>query len=940
MILNYIIKLFSSIRNNGINETLKKIKKYIKNKKYLNIELDKTFENSEIGIYDSEYQEDIDFSEYNPIIKTIAFYLPQFHKIPENDKWWGEGFTEWTNTRRAEPKFKDHYQPREPHDDIGYYDLCNTEVLKKQVELADKHGIYGFCFYYYWFSGHRLLEKPVDILLSHSEINIKFCLCWANENWTRTWDGKENDILIKQKYMEDDPYKFICDIKKYTDDQRYIRIDNKPVIIVYNPCEIINVNIVFRKWRIYAKEIGIGEILIWTCRTGNYNEENYKFSKMINGEIEFPPNNINNIQLIEENSYINNKKAYLYNYQKLVEIKNKNYENLSEKKRKLPLYRCVMLGWDNSARRENEWTTFINFSLNDFYKWINLSIKDSLKNIKKEERFIFINAWNEWGEGTYLEPDKKYGYSNINTLSKAIYALPFNDKKKVINRNENIEINNKLRIAIQVHLFYIDIIDEIIVNLLYIPFKFDCYITTDTIEKSIQIKERIYGSNNINLSKLVINIYKNKGRDIAPFLVQFSKYFTEYDYFCHIHTKKTFNSEYGDDWRKYLYKHILGSSENIKGIINLFETDPSLGIVFPENYPVIEKQVKWSGNKDECKKILEKLGIKYELPNDVIFPVGNMFWARIKAVPDIFTAGYSFDDFQEENDQINSTLAHQIERIWVYIAQNNGFNYLKTYNNALLITEIQNIHRIIFFVHYNNKNIIESNDVESIIYFSKLSTELIFITNSMLSDYELDKIKPYVFKIIIRKNKGFDFGAWRDAFIQYGYKNLEKFDQLILINNSVYKPIFEMNNIFNKMDNSSVDFWGITLFPEFIDGTYLKKNKIKEHIQSYFQVFNKNVFTSKRFQDFWKNVKNMPTKIKVIERYESKLTSILVKAGYKYSVTLPETRFISKYLKNYSILYTNPYAILILGSPFIKKKSENYLSLKDKNKLKYLLSQF
>ena len=167
--------------------------------------------------YNSKYEKNIDFSKYKTDIKTLTFYLPQFHTIKENDEWWGEGFTEWTNTKKSLPRFEGHYQPRTPHKDIGYYTLDNKETIKKQVELAKMHGIYGFCFYYYWFSGKRLLEKPVDIFLDNKDIDFPFCLCWANENWTKTWDGLNNDILIGQKYSKSDYKKFIVDIKKYID---------------------------------------------------------------------------------------------------------------------------------------------------------------------------------------------------------------------------------------------------------------------------------------------------------------------------------------------------------------------------------------------------------------------------------------------------------------------------------------------------------------------------------------------------------------------------------------------------------------------------------------------------------------------------------------------------------------------------------------------------
>ena len=202
--------------------------------------------------YDCEYQENVKF-EGTPDVKMLAFYLPQYHTFPENDEWWGKGFTEWVNVKNGDARFEGHYQPRVPHKDIGYYNLEDISVLKRQAELAKEHGIYGFCFYYYWFSGKRLMEKPVDMLLEHPEIDLPFCLCWANENWTRAWDGQNKNILIAQDYSDEDDERFMIDLEKYISDKRYIRINGKPLVIVYNPGQIPDCHKSFAKWRECAK---------------------------------------------------------------------------------------------------------------------------------------------------------------------------------------------------------------------------------------------------------------------------------------------------------------------------------------------------------------------------------------------------------------------------------------------------------------------------------------------------------------------------------------------------------------------------------------------------------------------------------------------------------------------------------------------------------------
>jgi len=411
-----------SIKKKGLKATVKKVFAYIYKRKPLSLSDIKKF------YYESEYQENMDFSDYKPKIKTIAFYLPQFHAIPENDLWWGNGFTEWTNTRKVEPRFMGHYQPREPHDDFGYYDLTDIEVIKKQVLLAKQHGIYGFCFYLYWFSGKRILEKPLDLFLEHPEIDINFCLCWANENWTRTWDGYDKEILMKQNYSEEDPYKFIQDIEKYVVDKRYIRIDGEPVVLVYNPGQIPNINNVFSVWREQAIKLGIGKIKIWICRTFVFTAESLGITDNVDGEVEFSPHGL---PVIYQEKIINIKgnTGTIYDYKEIV---NKITCQLNIKdnddSKKVPVYRTPMPGWDNAARRVSGWAAYAGYSLKFFYIWVRSVIEEAKRKYNEGDSFVFINAWNEWAEGAYLEPDKKYGYANINTLSRAICELPFNSK--------------------------------------------------------------------------------------------------------------------------------------------------------------------------------------------------------------------------------------------------------------------------------------------------------------------------------------------------------------------------------------------------------------------------------------------------------------------------------------------------------------------------------
>lgn len=411
-----------------ITEPLRRLMRFInkigKKEKINTIDIKDNFKDQNyktVSPYNSEYQKNKDFSKYKTDIKALAFYLPQFHEFKENNEWWGKGFTEWTNTKKSLPRFEGHYQPRIPNEDIGYYTLDNIDTIKKQVILAKQHGLYGFCYYYYWFSGKRLMEKPVDLLLNDKSVNFPFCLCWANENWSRRWDGQQDDILIKQEYSKADYKKFIVDIKKYLQDDRYIRVDGKPMILVYNPSEIPNFKEQVEAWRKYAKEENIGELYILSkCDLSN-NE--HKFTEFVDGEFDFQPHGLGHKGT--ELTGLDSPK--IFNYSKIIdEIEHLYIEHFPLK----DFYHSVTMGWDNSARRKGGYTIYMNYSLEKFYKWINIIKKENRRRLPEDRRFIFINAWNEWAEGTYLEPDEKYGYANINTLSKAIFDLPLEENGK------------------------------------------------------------------------------------------------------------------------------------------------------------------------------------------------------------------------------------------------------------------------------------------------------------------------------------------------------------------------------------------------------------------------------------------------------------------------------------------------------------------------------
>lgn len=890
---------------------------------------------------DSEYQDNIDFSDQNTDVKMLAFYLPQYHTFPENDEWWGKGFTEWTNVRSGDSRFEGHYQPRVPHTDIGYYDLSDIEVMRKQAILAKQHGIYGFCFYYYWFSGKRLMEKPVDMLLEHPEIDLPFCLCWANENWTRAWDGQNKNVLIAQDYSEDDDIRFMKDLKKYIDDERYIRINGKPLVMVYNPGQIPDCHKSFAKWREVAKEIGLGDILIWTCQTSNNTATALKITDCIDAEVEFPPHNMWMESAAIRNVDLHGKSAFLYSYPAVVETVIENMKQAGKKR--VPVHHGCMLAWDNAARRKDAWFTYCGFSLKSLYKWVLAISEKAREDFAPEERFVFINAWNEWGEGTYLEPDEKYGYANINTVSKALMQLPLENDLRVVNLDDQEmpvekfeKKDNESRIAVQIHMFYLDTLEETISYLNKIPYAFDCYISTDSEEKKKQIEAMMHDT--CKCKKACVEVYKNRGRDVAPFLVQMQNRIADYDYVCHIHSKKTKTNDHGNEWRKYIFRNLFGNSEYLKRIFEIFESNPKIGILMPETYPVLELQAEWGGNKEGVSSLLEKLGIKTELPQNPVFPVGNMFWARAEAVKKIFEHGFEQTDFPQEAGQVNATIAHQIERSWIYLIKSEGYSYQKVFNNCYIPErEFPKKKRLLAYVHYDKENVISEDDIKTIDTFSKICDEVLFATNTNLSEAELEKVSKYTDHILKRENEGYDFGAWKELLLGYTREKVNDFEEVILLNNSCYAPAFDITEMFSVMEEKNLDFWGNTVFPKALDGSYMGKDYIPEHIQSYFMVFSKKVLESDAFWNFWENLPECKEFIEVIANCESQFTKILSDAGFTYEPYIKETYYISRFLNNYAIPYEKPCSLLLLKDPFVKKKCYQYMSEVERVRLEYFL---
>ena len=346
--------------------------------------------------------------------KAIAFYLPQFHPIAENDAWWGEGFTEWRNIARGVPRYAGHYQPRIPRD-LGFYELNGTSVMKKQVALAKQMDLHGFCFYYYNFNGHRLLEKPLDAFVKDKSIDFPFSIIWANENWSRRWDGMENDVLIRQDYKMEDAGALIDDLAQYLKHPNYITADGRPVLYIYRADIIPDCANTIKEWRkLFASRHQINPLIVMAQTFGCNDPREFGFD----GAIEFPPHKIGST--LEEI----NPQLEMYDpaftgsvrrYSDAVEV------SLADCTNPFPLIKTAFPMWDNDARKQGAGMNFDGATPALFQQWMEGLVEYANEKPFHGESFVFINAWNEWCEGAYLEPDCHFGYAFLNAMSRALH---------------------------------------------------------------------------------------------------------------------------------------------------------------------------------------------------------------------------------------------------------------------------------------------------------------------------------------------------------------------------------------------------------------------------------------------------------------------------------------------------------------------------------------
>jgi hypothetical protein len=346
-------------------------------------------------------------------VRLIAFYLPQFHPVPENDRWWGPGFTDWQNVAKAAPLFEGHYQPRLPGA-LGFYDLRLDEIRHRQVELARSHGLHGFCYYYYWFNGRRILEHPLNRYIADPKIDFPFCICWANENWSRRWDGGNSEVLLVQEHDTASDMKFIREVIPLFKDPRYIRVNGMPLLVLYRADLLKAPTATTEGWREECIKAGLPGLHLCAAQTFDIGDPRpYGFDSAC----EFPPHKhaIGHITH-EQRGLPDDFKGWICDYELVAR------HSLTAPVPDYPLYRGLFPSWDNTARKRNGALIFHRADASRYEYWLRGLVSYTRQNLVGDQRIIFINAWNEWAEGAHLEPDLKNGSAYLEATRRALHG--------------------------------------------------------------------------------------------------------------------------------------------------------------------------------------------------------------------------------------------------------------------------------------------------------------------------------------------------------------------------------------------------------------------------------------------------------------------------------------------------------------------------------------
>ncbi|MBT2768152.1 glycoside hydrolase family 99-like domain-containing protein [Stenotrophomonas sp. ISL-67] len=573
----------------------------------------------------------------------VAFYLPQFHPIEQNDTWWGKGFTEWRNVTRALPQFEGHVQPRLPAD-LGFYDLRSPQVMRDQAALALEYGIGAFCFYYYWFSGTTLLETPLRQWLADDSIEMPFCLCWANENWARRWDGRGDDILIGQQHSAGDDIAFITHVADYLRDRRALKVDGKPMLLVYRPHLLPDARATAQRWRQWCRDHDIGEIhLAYVQGFERPDPRDIDFD----AAVEFPPNMSNPRSLTADQFLINPEfHGDVRDWRELAS------EIAARPLPDYPMYPGVNPGWDNEARRSGRGRVYLHASPRGYRDWLSTTIHQRLAPIPPSHRLVFINAWNEWAEGAVLEPDLRLGHAYLDATRQALHAPA--------------AARTATRPCVVIHAWYLEELGELLAQLKQSAL--DCRLIISTAHEHLDRVQTLLQASGLAGEVMA---FANHGRDVLPFLHVANRLLEEgEDVVLKLHTKRSTHMQQGAQWRQELLLQLLDDGHGAQAVAR-FAQDRELGLLAPAGHLLSVRD--YVGANDAA---LQRLQVRLGLHTDIRaakFSAGSMFWVRLAALRPLLDAHLPPSAFDAEHGQVDGTLAHALERALGAVCVDAGY---------------------------------------------------------------------------------------------------------------------------------------------------------------------------------------------------------------------------------------------------------------------------
>lgn len=592
--------------------------------------------------------------------KVLAFYLPQFHPTAENDAWWGKGFTEWTNVTKATPQFSGHLQPRLPAD-LGHYDLRVPEVQRAQADLARRSGVDAFCFHYYWFAGRRVLDKPLDSFVADPKIDLPFALCWANENWTRRWDGLESEVLLAQRHSPEDDLAVFADLARYMKHPRYVRVNGRPLLILYRPDVLPEPKATVARWRTAAKAAGLGDLyLLCTDAFGFSDYARYGFD----GLVEFPPHAISIGEITHQVELLNPSFAgRVYDYETVVASKESDLA-LAEDPRRFP---GVMPAWDNEARKPGAGHVFHGATPELFRRWLTAALDQVRKVAPKGERMVFINAWNEWAEGTYLEPDRWFGHG----FAQALRSVLETRAPRIAAEHPLIVASHRRarthQVAALIHIYYPDLIEPMRADTAALLAQADAMISFPDTWSPADL-ERLAAA----WPDAWLQPCPNRGRDVEPFLALLRQAKARgYALFCKLHSKRSPHLAGGDAARGRLLEGLAGP-QAVAQALSLFAKDSQCGLIAQADAGVrLGDHGVMHNNRAGLDFLAKRLNFTYDAAT--MFAGGTMFWGRMVAFDSLTGPAATDLPFETEMGRIDGTLAHAFERAMGAIVTAAGY---------------------------------------------------------------------------------------------------------------------------------------------------------------------------------------------------------------------------------------------------------------------------